>query len=75
MLLFWNVYEGGFIDEKVLLSIVSGAVLLLGACSVSSDKEVKALDEKKITVGVTGGPHEQIFEKVKEVADKRWSRN
>ncbi|MGL1819167.1 UNVERIFIED_CONTAM: metal ABC transporter substrate-binding protein, partial [Escherichia coli] len=27
-------------------------------------------DEKKITVGVTGGPHEQIFEKVKEVAAK-----
>ena len=56
--------------KKVLLSIVSGAVLLLGACSVSSDKEVKELDEKKITVGVTGGPHEQIFEKVKEVAAK-----
>ncbi len=56
--------------KKVLLSIVSGAVLLLSACSGSSDKEVKALDEKKITVGVTGGPHEQIFEKVKEVAAK-----
>ncbi|GAB6573498.1 MetQ/NlpA family ABC transporter substrate-binding protein [Bacillus cereus] len=56
--------------KKVLLSIVSGAVLLLGACSAGSDKEVKALDEKKITVGVTGGPHEQIFEKVKEVAAK-----
>ena len=56
--------------KKVLLSIVSGAVLLLGACGANSDKEVKALDEKKITVGVTGGPHEQIFEKVKEVAAK-----
>lgn len=49
--------------KKVLLSIVSGAVLLLGACSVSSDKEVKELDEKKITVGVTGGPHEQILKR------------
>ncbi|PHB08801.1 metal ABC transporter substrate-binding protein, partial [Bacillus pseudomycoides] len=39
--------------KKVLLSIVSGAVLLLGACGANSDKEVKALDEKKITVGVT----------------------
>ncbi|AFU16300.1 MULTISPECIES: MetQ/NlpA family ABC transporter substrate-binding protein [Bacillus] len=56
--------------KKVLLSIVSGAVLLLGACGANSDKDVKILDEKKITVGVTGGPHEQIFEKVKEVAAK-----
>ena len=60
--------------KKVLLSIVSGAVLLLGACGANSDKEVKALDEKKITVGVTGGPHEQIFEKVKEVAAKMVSK-
>ncbi|MFT9869982.1 metal ABC transporter substrate-binding protein, partial [Bacillus mobilis] len=29
--------------KKVLLSIVSGAVLLLGACGANSDKEVKAL--------------------------------
>ena len=41
---------------------------------MSSDKEVKELDEKKITVGVTGGPHEQIFEKVKEVAAKDGSK-
>ncbi|MFE5469625.1 metal ABC transporter substrate-binding protein, partial [Bacillus cereus] len=27
--------------KKVLLSIVSGAVLLLGACGANSDKEVK----------------------------------
>lgn len=52
------------------MSIVSGAVLLLGACGANSDKDVKILDEKKITVGVTGGPHEQIFEKIKEVAAK-----
>ncbi|MGG0237916.1 MetQ/NlpA family ABC transporter substrate-binding protein [Bacillus rhizoplanae] len=56
--------------KKLLLSIVSGAVLLLGACGLNSTKEAKALDEKKITVGVTGGPHEQILEKVKEVAAK-----
>ncbi|WJE53198.1 MetQ/NlpA family ABC transporter substrate-binding protein [Bacillus cereus] len=56
--------------KKLLLSIVSGTVLLLGACSADSGKEAKALDEKKVTVGVTGGPHEQIFEKVKEVAAK-----
>lgn len=56
--------------KKLLLSIVGGAVLLLGACSTESSKEEKALDEQKVIVGVTGGPHEQIFEKVKEVAEK-----
>ncbi|CAM4372967.1 dioxygenase [Bacillus manliponensis] len=56
--------------KKWLLSMIGGAVLLLGACSQDVSKETKALDEKKITVGVTGGPHEQIFEKVKEVAEK-----
>lgn len=44
--------------KKVLLSIVSGVVLLLGVCSVSLDKEVKELDEKKIIVGVIGGLYE-----------------
>ncbi|MGQ0513669.1 hypothetical protein ACT453_09340, partial [Bacillus sp. D-CC] len=57
--------------KKVLLSIVSGAVLLLGACSGGSDKEVKALDEKKITVGVTGGPHEQIYTAISKSIDNK----
>lgn len=54
---------------------------VLGACgnndedkAESTDEETEAthdaLSEDKLVIGVTGGPHEQIFEVVKEVAAK-----
>ncbi|MFC7371868.1 MetQ/NlpA family ABC transporter substrate-binding protein [Fictibacillus iocasae] len=42
---------------------------LTGCASGSADKG-EALPEDKLLIGVTAGPHEQIFEKVKEVAEK-----
>lgn len=51
-----------------LLLIISA--LLLAACGGDKEEESKALSEDKVLVGVTGGPHEQIFEVVKEVAAK-----
>jgi D-methionine transport system substrate-binding protein len=57
--------------KKWLASVSAAAVLLLGACSSSETSgEAKGLSEKKLVVGVTGGPHEEILEKVKEVAAK-----
>lgn len=62
--------------KKWLLAIL--AVVLIGtlaACgggkdeSKGGDKEAQGLlDDGKLTVGVTAGPHEQILEKVKELA-------
>jgi D-methionine transport system substrate-binding protein len=54
--------------KKILGGLASGLlVLALAACG---GKTGGALDEKKIVVGVTSGLHEQIMEKVKEVAAK-----
>lgn len=53
--------------------LLLSSVLLTGAlaaCGDSSSEEAKALDEKKLVVGVTAGPHEQIVEVAKEVAAK-----
>src|SRR4051794_23778690 len=52
--------------------VLLSSVLLTGvlaACGDSSDGD-KPLDEKKLVVGVTAGPHEQIVEIAKEVAAK-----
>ncbi|HEY9582256.1 MAG TPA: MetQ/NlpA family ABC transporter substrate-binding protein, partial [Savagea sp.] len=51
-----------------LLLVISA--LLLAACGGDKEEESKTLSEDKVLVGVTGGPHEQIFEVVKEVAAK-----
>lgn len=49
-------------------------ILLIGIVSAcgkdSSDDVGQAINENKITVGVTAGPHEQIVEVVKEIAAK-----
>ncbi len=50
----------------VLLSVF--ALLVISACG--QQEEGSALSEKKLKIGVTAGPHEQIMEKVKEVAAK-----
>lgn len=47
--------------------LVLGTGLSLAACGNKSSKE---LSTKKITVGVTAGPHEQIMEQVKKLAAK-----
>lgn len=63
---------------KGLLTVVGTTTLLLGACgnqaseSASTDAEVTEesglLEDGVLTVGVTAGPHEEIFELVKEKA-------
>ncbi|EUJ33765.1 ABC transporter substrate-binding protein [Listeria floridensis FSL S10-1187] len=54
--------------RKSLASILAGATLLvLAACG--SDKDA-ALSKEDIVIGVTGGPHQQIAEKVKKLAEK-----
>ncbi|WP_144513138.1 MetQ/NlpA family ABC transporter substrate-binding protein [Bacillus sp. FJAT-22090] len=53
--------------------LLLSSVLLAGtlaACGDSSSEGDKALNEKKLVVGVTAGPHEQIVEKAAEVAAK-----
>jgi D-methionine transport system substrate-binding protein len=58
----------GYILSFILL------IGILGACgnkdASGSDEDHQALSEEKLIVGVTAGPHEQIVEKVKEVAAK-----
>lgn len=58
-----------------VLSIIL-VLVLLSACgsgdtneeSTTDDENENALSEDKLVVGVTGGPHEQVFELVKEIA-------
>lgn len=50
-------------------------ILLLGVLTACGDKNTSAdegnqLNDKKLVIGVTAGPHEQIVEKAKEVAAK-----
>ena len=56
------------------LAILFSLLLLIGvlaACGSSkSSSEHEELDSKKLVIGVTSGPHEQIVEKAKEVAAK-----
>ncbi|GCF92993.1 lipoprotein [Enterococcus florum] len=55
-------------------TILAGTVLiagglLLAACGGSNKKEA-ALDEDKVTIGVTSGPHQQILEEVAKQANE-----
>ncbi|MGD6875780.1 MetQ/NlpA family ABC transporter substrate-binding protein [Bacillus infantis] len=55
--------------------LILSFVLLLGILSAcgsegTSGGEEKGLNSKKLVIGVTAGPHEQIVEKAKEVAAK-----
>lgn len=51
--------------KTVLMIILTVFSITLAACGSNSTGE---LSEDKLKVGVTAGPHEQIMEKVKEVA-------
>lgn len=50
-----------------LIALLLGTGITLAGCGNDSSKE---LSTKKITVGVTSGPHEQIMEQVKKMAAK-----
>lgn len=56
---------------KKFLSLLGLITILtiLAACGGGSD-EGEALSEEELTVGVTAGPHEQILEKVAELAEE-----
>lgn len=56
---------------KVLATSIL-AVSLLAGCGSSEDQPTQASEEQtaKLKIGVTAGPHEEVMEKVKEVAAK-----
>lgn len=54
--------------KTFIYTILALALTFLVACG--GNDEVSPLSEDKLVVGVTGGPHEQIFEVIKEVAAK-----
>ncbi|MEW9671496.1 MetQ/NlpA family ABC transporter substrate-binding protein [Ammoniphilus sp. 3BR4] len=57
-----------------ILSLITASVIALAGCGSSGDQEAgagKAEEKTHIKVGVTAGPHEQIVEKVKEVAKEK----
>ena len=58
--------------KKILLTAILASVLVLfAACGGGSDDEAEGLlEDGKLVVGVTAGPHEEILEKVKELAEE-----
>lgn len=56
--------------KKLVGILVSLIVLSFVAACGTSEESGAALSEEKLLIGVTAGPHEQIMEKVKEVAAK-----
>ncbi|MGM0835228.1 MAG: MetQ/NlpA family ABC transporter substrate-binding protein [Bacillota bacterium] len=57
--------------KKIIGLLVTALLLIvITACGSSDSGSSEALSEDKLVVGVTAGPHEQILEKVKEVAAK-----
>jgi D-methionine transport system substrate-binding protein len=56
--------------KKIVGLLLSALVIIILTACGSNDSNGEALSEEKLVVGVTAGPHEQILEKVKEVAEK-----
>lgn len=56
--------------RKHILTIVSLVLFVAVLTACGKEEAVEPLSEEKLVVGVTGGPHEEIFEVVKEVAAK-----
>src|SRR5699024_484923 len=54
--------------KRLLLLVVSALFIFGTLTACGKEEESKELSEEKIVVGVTGGPHEQIFEIVKDLA-------
>ncbi|WP_137596807.1 MetQ/NlpA family ABC transporter substrate-binding protein [Paucilactobacillus kaifaensis] len=55
---------------KRLLVVASVALVAAGGLAGCGNSESKQLSTKTITIGVTGGPHEQITQQVKKLAKK-----
>lgn len=53
-----------------LLILVIGVLAACGGKDKSGDAEAGLLSDDKLVVGVTAGPHEEIIEKVKELAEQ-----
>lgn len=56
--------------RKNIFTIVALILLVTILAACGKGEEIEPLSEEKLVVGVTGGPHEEIFEVVKEVAAK-----
>lgn len=56
--------------RKSVLALVSLILFVTVLSACGKDNNGSTLSEDKLLVGVTGGPHEEIFEVVKEVAAK-----
>lgn len=54
--------------KKYLVVIISVLFIFGALTACGNDEEGEELSEEKLVIGVTGGPHEQIFEIVKELA-------
>lgn len=54
--------------RKSILALVSLILFITVLSACGKEENDQALSEDKLLVGVTGGPHEEIFEIVKEVA-------
>ncbi|MGI6126666.1 MAG: MetQ/NlpA family ABC transporter substrate-binding protein [Planifilum sp.] len=55
--------------KRVGIPVLISALLLVALVGCSTDAGTgKPLEENRLVIGVTAGPHEQIMEKVKEVA-------
>ncbi len=54
--------------RRFLFVIVTSLFIFGALTACGSDEESNELSEEKLVVGVTGGPHEQIFEIVKDLA-------
>lgn len=56
--------------KKILLTAIFTSILALLAACGGSDEGTGLLDDDKLIVGVTAGPHEEILEKVSEIAEE-----
>ncbi|SDZ63415.1 D-methionine transport system substrate-binding protein [Evansella caseinilytica] len=54
--------------KKFLTFAIISLLFILTACGSGKEGAGSELPEDKLTIGVTAGPHEQIMEKVKELA-------
>lgn len=54
--------------KTYLLGITALLLLLLAACGGDDESGSDLLDDGVLTVGVTAGPHEEIVEKIAELA-------
>lgn len=56
--------------KRILAVTALTTVLTTAGLSVNNSVQASQLSDKTITIGVTGGPHEQIAEQVKKLAKK-----